>query len=65
MKEKIIIGLFKRKEKKDIENKQKICPINRRKKLKKSKQRSASQQEKKNILTSKDSIYKRGPNCPN
>ena len=34
MKEKIIIGLFKRKEKKDIENKQKICPINRRKKLK-------------------------------
>ena len=32
MKEKIIIGLFKRKEKKYIENKQKICPINRRKK---------------------------------
>ena len=58
-------GLFKRKEKKDIENKQKICPINRRKKLKKKQTKICQPTGKKNILTSKDSIYKRGPNCPN
>ena len=31
MKEKIITGLFKEKIKKNIENKQKICPVNRKK----------------------------------
>ena len=58
-------GLFKRKDKKNIENKQKICPINRRKKKIKRANKDLLANRKKNILTSKDSIYKRGPNCPN
>ena len=46
----------------DIENKQKICPINR-KKIKRANKDLLAYRKK--ILTSKDSIYKRGPNCPN
>ena len=47
MKEKIIIGLFKRKEKKILKTNKRSVQLTEEKKFKKSKQRSASQQEKK------------------
>ena len=56
-------GLFKRKEKKILKTNKRSVQLTEKKIKRANKDLLANR--KKKSLTSKDSIYKRGPNCPN